>query len=144
MKIEEGMESSLKLTMVLIFAFCLFSTSAWADTNNSPKEIRRTDVQSPALRPNPQREYCMLYWNKYYKDNTVDISVSTEGRYDEFVIFTCPLCSLEEHYIKLFLNTKMADGKTGANRIRECGFVKARFKGAKGTDKIEKSIDKRF
>ncbi|MGI9534214.1 MAG: hypothetical protein ACR2NW_04635 [Thermodesulfobacteriota bacterium] len=133
------MKTSFKLITVLLFAFCLFNTSAMADADDSPEELQEADIKFPTLGPNPQREYCMLYWNKYYKENMVDIKVTTEGRYDEIVVFTCPDCSLEEHYVEPFLNTNV-DGKTGADKIKECGFVKAKFQGGKGIQEIEKVL----
>ena len=136
---EEGMKTSFKLITVLLFAFCLLNTNALADADDSPEEIQEADIQFPTLGPNPQREYCMLYWNKYYKDNMIDINVSTEGRYDEVVVFTCPDCSLEEHYVEPFLNTKI-DGVSGADKIKECGFIKAKFQGARGIQEIERVL----
>ena len=132
---EEGMKTSFKLLTVLLSAFCLFNTDAMADADDSPEEIQEADIEFPTLGPNPQREYCMLYWNKHYKDNMIDIRVSTEGRYDEVVVFTCPGCSLEEHYVEPFLNTKI-DGVSGAGKIKECGFTKAKFQGARGIQEI--------
>ena len=136
---EEGMKTSFKLLTVLLFAFCLFNTNAMADADDSPEEIQEADIKFPTLGPNPQREYCMLYWNKYYKDNMIDMNVSTDGRYDEIVVFTCPDCSLEENYVEPFLNTKI-DGVTGADKIRECGFIKAKFQGARGIQEIERVL----
>lgn len=136
---EEGMKTSFKSITVLLFAFCLFNTSALADADDSPEEIQEADIQFPTLGPNPQRMYCMMYWNKYYKDNMINIMVSTEGKYDEVVVFKCPDCSLEEHYVEPFLNTNV-DGKTGADRIKECGFIKAKFQGAKGIQEVERLL----
>ena len=136
---EEGMKTSFKLLTVLLFAFYLFNTNAMADADDSPEEIQEADIKFPTLGPNPQREYCMLYWNKYYKDNMIDMNVTTEGRYDEVVVFTCPDCSLEEHYVEPFLNTRI-DGVTGADKIKECGFIKAKFQGARGIQEIERVL----
>jgi len=136
---EEGMKTSFKLIIVLLFSFCLFNTNAIADADDSSEEIQEADIKFPTVGPNPQRLYCMMYWNKYYEDNMIEINVSTEGKYDEVVVFTCPDCSLEEHYVEPFLNTEI-DGKTGADKIKECGFVKAKFQGAKGIQEIERVL----
>ena len=133
------MKTSFKFLILLLFAFCSLNTNAFADADDSPGEIQEADIEFPTLGPNPQRQYCMLYWNKYYKENNIEMNVSTQGRYDEIVVFTCPDCSLEEHYVEPFLNTEV-DGKTGADRIKECGFIEAKFQGAKGIQEIQRTL----
>ena len=81
----------------------------------------------------------MLQWNEYYKNEGTDILVSTRGEYDEIVVFNCPECSSEEHFVEPFLNTRTY-GMTGTERIRACGFIKAVFKGSKGFLEIEREI----
>lgn len=90
---------------------------------------------------NHQRIYCVEYWNEYYnKMKKADIEVSSRGNYDEVIVFNCPNCSLEEHYVEPFLNTEV-DGLTGYDRIKQCGFTKAVFKGSKGLREIEKAVN---
>lgn len=93
------------------------------------------------ISPDPQRLYCINYWNEYYKRmKKANISVSSKGDQDEIVVFSCPDCSLEEHYVEPFLNTE-TDGITGIERIRECGFTKAVFKGSKGLREIVREVN---
>jgi len=46
---------------------------------------------------------------------------------------------LEEEYVEPFLNDEY-DGVTGLDRIRECGFVIAVFKGAQGIREIVREV----
>lgn len=133
----------IKLVVLLIFIeFCFFNTSAVADKGDVPDKMQGT-LDLPVLFTNHQRLYCGMSWKKYYKDNNINIDVSVEGKYDEFVVFSCPVCGLEDSYVDIFLNTKTEDGTTNADRIKECGFVKAKFKGAKGgIGKIVRSIER--
>lgn len=99
------------------------------------------EVEEDGIEPDPQRQYCVNYWNEYYKRmKKANIIVSSRGKYDEVIIFNCPDCSLEKHYVEPFLNTEV-DGMTGLDRIRECGFVKAVFKGSKGLREIEREVN---
>lgn len=91
------------------------------------------------LGPDPQRMYCKQYWNSYYSERNIDIDVTTRGKYDEVVVFSCPECSLEENYVEPFLKSETG-GLTGEDRIRACGFKKAVFVGAKGIREIERDI----
>ncbi|MGH7884853.1 MAG: hypothetical protein ACRENO_04060 [Thermodesulfobacteriota bacterium] len=93
------------------------------------------------VSPDPQRLYCINYWNEYYKRmKKANITVSTKGEQDEIVVFSCPDCSLEEHYVEPFLNTEV-EGITGIDRIRECGFTQAVFKGSKGLREIVREVN---
>lgn len=124
--------------LTFLFAFAFTSTNSFANGTGAPEEAKEMtgEVQ---VGPNPQRGYCVLYWNKYYSDNDIDISVSSRGLYDEVVVFTCPDCSLEEHYVEPFLNAE-ANGVTGVERIKACGFTKAIFKGAKGLRETTRTL----
>src|SRR5919108_5424774 len=84
--------------------------------------------KEPEAMPDPMRSVCALMWNRYYQKEKVDIKVSTRGKYDETVVFTCPSCSLEENFVNPFLNSEY-QGRSGITRIKECGFTKAAFKG---------------
>lgn len=96
-------------------------------------------VSEDKTGPDPQRIYCKKYWNSYYSEYDIDVEVTTRGEYDEIVVFNCPQCSLEEHYVDPFMNT-VTDGLSGEERIRACGFKKAVFIGAKGIREIERDI----
>lgn len=96
-------------------------------------------TEEDKIGPNPQRMYCKQYWNSYYSERNIDINVTTRGKYDEVVVFSCPECSLEENYVEPFLKSE-TNGLTGEDRIRACGFIKAIFVGAKGIREIERDI----
>lgn len=99
---------------------------------------KQTELKQ-GTKPDPQRLYCKKYWNSYYGEHNIDIKVSTRGEFDEVVVFNCPQCSLEEHFVDPFLDT-VSDGYSGRERIQACGFEKAVFIGAKGIREIEKDI----
>ena len=129
---------TISLLLVLFLSLTVISTNSFANGDSDPNEVEMM-VKEEVILPNPQREYCMLSWNKYYSENKIDIKVSTRGQYDEIVVFTCPDCSLEKHYVDPFLETE-TNGLTGAQRIKACGFLKAQFKGSKGLRVIERDI----
>lgn len=109
------------------------------DVNVTPPDVS-TDSEEKEFY-NHQRIFCVEYWNEYYKKmKKANIEVSSRGDYDEVVVFSCPDCSLEEHYVEPFLNTEI-DGVTGFDRIKECGFTKAVFKGSKGLREIERVVN---
>jgi len=95
--------------------------------------------KQPLVKPNPLRSVCAYMWDRYYKKEKVEINVSTTGTYDETVVFTCPDCSIEENFVNPFLNTEYK-GKTGMDRIKECGFTRAVFKGRKGLQGIVREV----
>ena len=103
-------------------------------------EVVEPEIPEIKITENPQRNYCMLQWNEYYKNEGTNIVVSTRGEFDEIVVFSCPDCSLEEHFVDPFLNTRTY-GMTGIERIRACGFIKAVFKGSKGIRVVERVIE---
>ena len=78
-------------------------------------------------------------WNKYYEKEKAEIRVSTRGKYYETVVFTCPNCSLEEYFVNPFLNTEY-QGKTGMDRIKECGFTQVVFRGGRGIQEIVRQV----
>lgn len=95
------------------------------------------------LGPNPQRSYCAREWTEQYARQKAEIEVSTRGDYDEIVVFDCPSCSLEDHFIKPFLESEYR-GKTGYMRIQECGFHKAVFEGFRGIHEISFDVPQVF
>ena len=141
------------LTGVIVISLFVFTFSLNAFPNgnfypdqeyNQGKEATSDTGQGAGMEkekvsPNPQRIYCMKYWNKYYSERGIDIDVSTRGQYDETVVFSCPQCSLEEHFVEPFLQAE-TDGLTGRERIKACGYTKAIFIGSKGIREIEKDI----
>lgn len=131
---------------LFVFPISVFSGGDVEDTVedvSTEPEIVEEQVEveeEPEITENPQRNYCMLQWNEYYENEGTDIKVSTRGEFDEIVVFSCPNCSSEEHFIDPFLNTRTY-GMTGVERIRACGFMKAVFRGGKGIQEIEREID---
>lgn len=105
----------------------------------SPSELETTEeaveVEIEEIEPEPQRLYCAEQWTKLYEGQKADITVTTRGQYNEIAIFSCPDCSLDEHYVKPFLESEYR-GKTGLMRLHECGYTQAVFKGMRGTEAI--------
>ncbi len=95
------------------------------------------------VEPEPQRLYCAQQWTQLYKGQKADIRVTTRGQYNEVAVFSCPDCSLEEHYVRPFLETEYR-GKTGLMRLHECGFTQAVFKGMRGTEAIVVDVPRVF
>ncbi len=95
--------------------------------------------QTVQAKPNALRSACAYLWDRQYKKEKVDIKVSTRDDYHQTVVFTCPDCSLEEHFVDPFLNSEY-QGKTGMDRIKECGFTQAVFKGARGLQEIVRQV----
>ncbi len=111
-----------------------------AESVDEAEEIE-VEVEEDGIGPDPQRLYCVSYWNEYYKRmKKANIKVSSKGEFDEIIVFNCPDCSLEKHYVEPFLNTEI-DGLTGLERIRECGFTQAVFKGSKGLREIVRVVN---
>jgi len=138
------MKASITLIAVLLFGFCIIPSNSFADSDDFDYSVYEGNAEEVTIEfsnigPNPQREYCIYTWNDYYDRHDIEIKVNSEGVYDEIIVFTCPDCSLEEHYVEPFLNSKV-DGKTGADRIRECGFLHAKFQGSKGIQEIERVL----
>lgn len=93
----------------------------------------------PEVTQNPQRVYCAALWSAYYKKEGFEIQVLTRGKYNEVVVFRCPDCSLEKEFVDPFLASEN-QGKTGMDRIKECGFLVAIFKGGRGIQEIVKQV----
>ena len=104
-------------------------------------EALEVDVEE--IEPEPQRLYCAEQWTQLYKGQKADIKVTTRGQYNEIALFSCPDCSLDEHYVKPFLESEYR-GKTGLMRLHECGFTKAVFKGMRGTEAIVVDVPRIF
>ena len=97
------------------------------------------EVIEPVIGTSAQRLYCADLWNTYYEKEKSEIKVSTRGLQNEVVVFNCPDCSLEQDFVEPFLNSEY-QGKTGMDRIKECGFVSAVFRGRKGTVEIVRQV----
>lgn len=95
--------------------------------------------KEPEVKPDPMRSICAYMWDRYYEKEKTVIRVSTRGRYNETVVFTCPICNTMEHFINPFLNTEY-QGKTGMDRIKECGFTQVIFKGGRGIEEIVRQV----
>ncbi|HSE83922.1 MAG TPA: hypothetical protein VLB01_05190 [Thermodesulfobacteriota bacterium] len=106
------------------------------ETGGTATMQKQAGIQKePEAKPDPMRSVCALMWNRYYQKENFDIKVSTRGKYDETVVFTCPNCSLEENFVNPFLNSEY-QGMSGIARIKECGFTKVVFKGSRGIQEI--------
>ncbi len=101
------------------------------------------EVEEEDVEPEPQRLYCAEQWTMLYKGQKADIEVTTRGQYNELAVFSCPDCSLDEHYVKPFLESEYR-GKTGLTRLHECGFTQAVFKGMRGTEAIVVDVPRVF
>ncbi|MEQ9619574.1 MAG: hypothetical protein RIG61_10420 [Deltaproteobacteria bacterium] len=112
--------------------------TAQAETIEEALEVEIVDIE-----PEAQRLYCAQLWSRLYERQKAEIIVTTRGEYDEVAIFSCPDCSLEEHFVKPFLESEYR-GKTGLMRLSECGFHKAIFKGARGLQEIVVEVPRVF
>lgn len=93
------------------------------------------EVIEPEIEPHPQRLYCAQEWTEMYRRQKAEIIVTTRGQYNEIAVFDCPDCSLEENFVTPFLESEYR-GKTGMERLYECGFKTAIFEGFRGTQDI--------
>ena len=115
------------------------------ETTATERERIKKDVQDllkedmSSIKPNPQRQYCANLWNVYYEKEGIDMKVLTRGRFDAVVVFKCAECSLEKEVVEPFLYSQY-QGKTGMDRIKECGFISAIFKGGRGLEEIIKQV----
>ncbi|HEX3034000.1 MAG TPA: hypothetical protein VHT73_02570 [Thermodesulfobacteriota bacterium] len=126
--------------LVVSLIFGVGKTMSAAEMGRTTTVQKQAGVQKePQVKPDPMRSVCALMWNRYYQKENADIKVSTRGKYDEAVVFTCPDCSLEENFVNPFLNSEY-QGKSGIARIKECGFKKAVFKGARGIQEIVRTV----
>ena len=122
---------------VLIFSALIFEAaipklSAEEEAIDVEEEL---EVEEPVIEPDPQRLYCAQDWTDQYRRRKADIRVTTRGVHNEIVVFDCPDCSLEENFVKPFLESEYR-GKTGMMRLYECGYKTAIFEGFRGTQDI--------
>ncbi|MFI5324266.1 MAG: hypothetical protein ACHQ6U_12245 [Thermodesulfobacteriota bacterium] len=112
---------------------------------NAPVETMEEaeSIEGIDIEREPQRLYCAQDWTKLYQQQKADITVTTKGQYNEIAVFRCPDCSLNEHYVKPFLETEYR-GETGMMRLHECGFSRAIFKGRRGSQTIVVDVPKVF
>ena len=115
------------------------SHSSMGEINGHTVEYQRINgelkVVFPKISPNPLRYSCAEIWNSYYKKENVNIKVSTRGHYSESVVFFCPTCYNEEHFVKPFLESEY-EGMTGMDRIKSCGYEYAIFRGGRGLNEV--------
>lgn len=142
----------LIFSMALVYGITGSPDSNAADTHTqsdavSPDQVETMEdaleVEEEDVEPEPQRLYCAEQWTMLYKGQKADIEVTTRGQYNEIAVFSCPDCSLDEHYVKPFLETEYR-GKTGLTRLHECGFTQAVFKGMRGTEAIVVDVPRVF
>lgn len=131
----------LAVFFLALSIFCGFGESVIkAETAATTVAQAKSETRKePEALPNPMRSVCAYSWNRLYENRKAEIRVSTRGEYDETVVFTCPDCSLEENFVNPFLNAEY-EGKSGIARIKECGFTKAVFKGARGIQEIGRRV----
>lgn len=122
----------------LVYADSVSFETAQAETVDEALEVEVIDIE-----PEPQRLYCAQLWTGLYERQKAEINVTTRGEYDEIAIFSCPDCSLEEHFVKPFLETEYR-GKTGLMRLSDCGFQQAVFKGGRGLQEIVVEVPQVF
>ena len=139
--------------LLMITSFTLSTRQTHAQMGYEPetgttaeeRERIRTNVQEminekmPEVSENPQRLYCAALWNAYYEKEGSEIKVLTRGIHNEVVVFRCPDCSLEKEFVDPFLVSEY-QGKTGMDRIKECGFLVAIFKGGRGIEEIIRQV----
>ncbi len=131
---------TLVIFALLISILWGFSKMAKAEGYTEANTRAKMGEQNePEANPDPMRSICAYMWNKYYEKEKAEIRVSTRGKYYETVVFTCPNCSLEEHFVNPFLNTEY-QGKTGMDRIKECGFTQVVFRGGRGIQEIVREV----
>ena len=105
------------------------------EINGHTVEYKNVDGQLkvvfPKVSPNPLRYSCAEIWNSYYEKENINIKVSTS----EAVVFLCPTCYNEKHFVKPFLESEY-EGMTGMDRIKSCGFKYAVFRGGRGLNEV--------
>ncbi len=133
--------SAIVVFLLMLSIICGFAKSiAKAETDAMTTKQEKTQTpKKPEVKPNPMRGICEYTWNSYYQKERSEIRVSTRGERQETVIFTCPDCNLEDHFVNPFLNTEY-QGRTGMDRIKECGFTKVVFKGGRGIEEIVRQV----
>jgi hypothetical protein len=130
----------LLLVILLAFVFGVGRFEARAEEESINETLtEKEEIIEPVVGSSAQRLYCADFWNVYYEKEKSEIKVSTRGLQNEVVVFRCPDCSLEEDFVEPFLNSEY-QGETGMDRIKECGFVSAIFKGRRGMEGIVKQV----
>lgn len=140
MNLSIGFSLAIFLFSILTFGAVMLQVSAQEETIDVEEVL---EVTEPEIEPDPQRLYCAREWTDMYKRRKAEIRVSTRGQYNEIAVFDCPDCSLEEHFVKPFLETEYR-GKTGMMRLYECGFKTAVFEGFRGTQDIVVEVPQVF
>lgn len=107
--------------------------------SESIEEAMEPEEVEPQLKPDPKRAVCAVEWNGYYERDKIEISVSTRGQYNEVVVFFCAVCANVEHFVRPFLDSEYQN-MTGLDRIRECGFKQAVFKGGRGMIEVVENV----
>lgn len=86
------------------------------------------EAEEPKVQSDPKRAVCAYKWNSYYAEKNMEIQVTARGKKNESIVFFCQSCNSQEHFVDPFLKSEY-QGKTGMERIKECGFTKAIFRG---------------
>ena len=132
------------LAILALSIFCIFSVSPTLQAQEETIEAEEVlEVVEPEIGPNPQRLYCAEEWTEMYRRQKAEIKVTTRGEYNEVAVFDCPDCSLEENFVTPFLEEEYR-GKTGMQRLSECGFKTAIFEGFRGTQDIVVEVPEVF
>ena len=131
---------ALILSTILSFTPFLHEVQAQEETIDVEEVL---EVVEPEVEPDPQRLYCAEEWTEMYRRQKVEIKVTTRGQYNEIAVFDCPDCSLEEHFVEPFLEGEYR-GKTGMERLYECGYKTAIFEGFRGTKDIVVEVPQVF
>jgi len=98
-------------------------------------------VEFQKAKPHPLRTSCAELWNSYYEKEKINIKVSTRGNYEEQIIFFCPTCTSEDHFVKPFIESEY-QGMTGMDRIKSCGYDYAVFRGGIGINEVIVEVPK--
>ena len=74
--------------ILLFFSFPVLLNGAESVDEAEQIEV---EIEEDGIGPDPQRLYCVNYWNEYYKRmKKANITVSSKGEFDEVVVFSCP------------------------------------------------------
>ena len=92
------------------------------------KDVMAEEAKVPEVQSDPKRAVCAYKWNSYYAEKNIEIQVTARGKKNESIVFFCHNCSSQEHFVDLFIKGEY-QGKTGLERIKECGFTQAIFRG---------------
>ncbi|GIW46369.1 MAG: hypothetical protein KatS3mg078_0246 [Deltaproteobacteria bacterium] len=132
----------MKTLSVLVFALLfVWNGAVFGNEEEVDINVEGAAKKEGFVEPGVLRSTCAYLWDKYYEKEGIEIDVSTRGEQNEVVVFRCPSCNLEEHFVKPFLESEY-EGKTGMDRLIECGFLKAVFKGGKGIEEIVVDVPK--